>query len=184
MAKLNDLLTKQSFPILSINSKMLLNSLSLRSDFAKLVTENFQTELDNVQLNGDAQEVNNNVHQWIANRTGQVRAQSTEDAECLVCGQVQVLLLNAATFKGIWKHKFDEEMTEKNTFHNPGEHVQVDFMKGITKVRVLADQNMTWIELPIDWEAQEASTTKQNDDPCANEWSHNLNLVIVIIQSR
>ena len=64
---------------------------------------------------------------------------------------VQMILLNAVYFKGIWRNKFKEMYTKEKPFYNLGkEEILVDTMTQLTRFRYYEDNKMQAVELPFE----------------------------------
>ena len=88
-----------------------------------------------------AQQVNN----WCDEKTHGKISKIIDDLD----SRIQMILLNAVYFKGEWKSKFNEQITEKKNFYNKGIEIkQIDTMTQLSHYFYYEDNKIQIIDLP------------------------------------
>lgn len=92
--------------------------------FLKLNQDYYSSEIHPIDFRADIQSAIDQVNLWVANNTDGL----IEEAVSELPSNVVMLLINAIYFKGVWKAKFDPELTSNMPFATPAGDVSVEMM--------------------------------------------------------
>lgn len=111
---------------LSIANRILIQKDSQVNEYYRgNLKTNFDAVVDEVDFENDGKEILKNVNQWVNDKTHGMIKELLDDID----DRTKFIILNAIFFKGEWKQKFDEKLTNEQMFHmSDKESKMVPFM--------------------------------------------------------
>lgn len=124
------------------NSIWMNKNINVKKSFIDINKENYFAEVNAVDFS-KASTVNT-INNWVSNKTNKKIPKIVEKI-----GSTDIMyLINALYFKGLWKHKFDKNLTKKETFTNKKEAKKVDMMFLEENVAYFQNDIFSSIKLP------------------------------------
>lgn len=91
------------------------------------LTTIFQQELQKLDFATEPEAARNEINTWVENKTHHMIKDLLPPGS--IDKTTDLVLVNAAYFKGIWEHKFDPELTKPEVFYiTPSKQTIVDMM--------------------------------------------------------
>lgn len=91
------------------------------------VTDDFPDELEKKNFKTDPEGVRISINNWVENVTHHMIKDLLPPRT--IDETTDLVLVNAAYFKGIWEHKFNPNLTKQEIFYvNPSKQIMVDMM--------------------------------------------------------
>lgn len=117
--------------------------LTIKKDFIKDAEEFFHSDV--YSLDFAKEESVDKINSWCAEKTNDKIEKVLDQLE----PSLQMVLINALYFKGVWKEEFDEKMTNKATFNKAdGTTQEVDMMFQKDSFKYAETDNFKVAELP------------------------------------
>lgn len=91
------------------------------------VADDFPDELERKDFKANAEGVRLSINNWVENTTHHMIKDLLPPGT--IDETTDLVLVNAAYFKGIWEHKFNPDLTKQEIFYvNPSKQIMVDMM--------------------------------------------------------
>lgn len=115
--------------------------------FVELLRTRYDADIEQVDFNGPLELACRKINQWIEDQTaGRITDLISPKA---LEGAIHILLVNAVYFKGDWKEKFDEAVTNEDSFHlEPFNEVKVQMMHQQADFSYAETDGVQVLELP------------------------------------
>lgn len=125
------------------NSIWLDNTISAKTDFINVMSENYSAEFYTENLSSDAAMFK--INRWASDKTSGMIPQFLDEP----LKDTRIALINALYFKSEWAEKFDRKNTTERVFHSStGEQNSIPMMKGNVAVRAAHDSNGAgWVRI-------------------------------------
>lgn len=131
----NSLWTRAGFPV--------------KESYVSTVKEVYDADVD--ELSDSPESAMKDINRWCAEKTDNLIPKIYNEP---ISNDIKMVLINALSFKGIWKDSFDKSHTRKDDFFNADESVsKVDMMLQNEAYRRVGDDNWEALELPYGNEA-------------------------------
>lgn len=128
------------------NSIWLSDRFHFQDDFAQRNKDYFNAEIE--EVNVADRKAPKRINDWVKSSTNDLIEEVLDEDE-LLDSDLVALLVNAIYFKGEWKYAFDEQNTEKRSFHlADGSEKSVQLMTLSEELAYMENDDMQAVKLP------------------------------------
>lgn len=115
--------SKNSYELTNAHKIYVAKNVSVRA----CLTTMFQQELQKIDFEAAPEDARNEINTWVENKTHRMIKDLLPPGS--IDKATNLVLVNAAYFKGIWENKFDPELTKPEVFYiTPSKQTIVDMM--------------------------------------------------------
>lgn len=145
---IEDLDAEREGYVLSIANRLFgEQTFDFQQPFLDTVRESYNAPLEKVDFIGDPDASRRRVNNWVAEKTNDKILNLLPEGS--VTSDTSLVLTNAIYFNGLWKHKFDEDLTHVAAFQGAeGGTAQVDMMFQQQKFRYGDFDGFKMLEMP------------------------------------
>jgi serpin B len=138
--------TQNKFELSIANAFWIQNNLNIINDFNQILNKYFHSEIKKVDFRTQSEQIRVSINQWVEKITHDKIKDLFPRGS--IINATRFVVVNAIYFKAEWDKPFKEKYTKPDNFYvNPGNTINIPFMKQQKNYRYMKNNHLEMIEL-------------------------------------